>query len=338
MTLQRDRAEDELPTACPDWLELRREADTRARDEGAAGLLRDLVALLGRAGEVGAVDADGAGDAVTDVDAVGDAGLDVDVHVDVDVVDVGAGTGANHRYLAPRLPLAQRWTALDHDAEALAHPDHGEAKRVVADVADLGRVLAERGARPRVVGGSQSPPVLVTCSALLDVLTRDQLTALADALAEAGCPALLALTVTGGVAWSPREPEDDLLREAFDGHQQRDARPGPAAADELGRLMEQRGHLVRSGATPWRLDSASAPDLVRRWLIERVDAALEHDPTLGSALEAWRARRLDQLGSGRLTVVVDHVDLLLIPPAWREAGATGSAGSPTPARPAGPAR
>ena len=130
MTLHREppaRVPAPAETACADWLALRAEADTRARDEGSADLLRTLVDRLDRSD-----DAQIAG---------------------VRVVDLGAGTGANHRYLAPRLPLAQRWTAVDHDATLLASPAHDGADRVVADVAELGDILA---------GLSGEGPVLVT--------------------------------------------------------------------------------------------------------------------------------------------------------------------------------
>lgn len=288
MTLYREpaaRAPAPVEVACADWLALRAEADTRARDEGSADLLRALVDRLGRSGD------------------------------EVRVVDLGAGTGANHRYLAPRLPLGQRWTAVDHDASLLAGLAHEGADRVVADVAELGDILA---------GLSGEGPVLVTCSALLDVLTAHQLERLADALVAARCPALLALTVTGRVAWSPREPEDDVVAAAFDAHQQREGRPGPDAAD---RLVEHLGgagvaedvdgdggagvHVV-AAPTPWQLDDRDA-GLLRRWLDERVDAVLEQDPSLASVVEPWHARRLAQLEAGVLRVVVDHVDLLILP-------------------------
>lgn len=276
MTLLGGPPED-LATACSDWLALRADADSRARDDGSAHLLAELLDHLM-----------------------------VDVVEEVEVVDLGAGTGANHRYLAPRLGLPQRWTALDHDAEALAHPGHGDADRVVADVEDLVEVLEP------LTGQPPGRPVLLTCSALLDVLTTRQLTALAEAIVRFRCPALLALTVTGEVGWSPPEPEDALLREAFDGHQRRAGRPGPQAAEELARRVSEAGLIVRSASTPWRL--GGDPDLLRRWLVERVDAAIEQGPRAAGHLSAWRDRRVRQLADGELAVQVGHVDLLILPP------------------------
>ena len=37
----------------------------------------------------------------------------------LEIIDLGAGTGANQRWLAPRLPFQQRWIHLDHDPRSV---------------------------------------------------------------------------------------------------------------------------------------------------------------------------------------------------------------------------
>ena len=131
------------------WLALRVQADNAARALGAVTLLPRLVQYL----------------AATEV---GDSGIDV--------IDLGSGTGANQRWLTSRrLPFQQRWLLIDHD-QALHrhHPVASRTRLLTADVGILASVLNRMGdAR------------LVTCSALLDVLTIDQLETLGSALAEA---------------------------------------------------------------------------------------------------------------------------------------------------------
>jgi hypothetical protein len=56
---------------------------------------------------------------------------------------------------------------------------------------------------------------LVTGSALLDLLTIDQLDAIGSALAAAPQPALISLTVTGVLELSPPQPFDSHLIRAF---------------------------------------------------------------------------------------------------------------------------
>ncbi|AXH96913.1 class I SAM-dependent methyltransferase [Ornithinimicrobium avium] len=258
------------------WLALRREADEEARDHGAGGLLDRLVRHLHECGA-----------------AV------------VRVVDVGAGTGANRDYLGPRLPFAQEWVVVDHDAELLGHADHRDALRVEAGAGDLDEVLA--GLPP----GDGAPTVL-TCAALLDVLDRPDVDRFAEAVDRSGAPALLSLSVTGSVEWSPEDPGDAGLRASFDAHQRRRGRPGPDAVRMLRDDLVGRGLRVHAAGTPWTLD-ARRPELLGRWLGERVEAAVEESPEQVSALRAWRARRLEQLAGGRLDVRVDHEDLLVLP-------------------------
>ena len=62
---------------------------------------------------------------------------------------------------------------------------------------------------------------LVTASALLDLLTADEVDALAGACVEAGCPALFTLSVAGRVEFDPAESLDAEFEAAFNGHQRR---------------------------------------------------------------------------------------------------------------------
>jgi hypothetical protein len=108
----------------------------------------------------------------------------------LEIIDLGAGTGANQRWLAPRLPFRQRWVHLDHDpmiSRSLPLPD--DTMIIDDSVEALSRLLASRDA------GRQ----LVTCSALLDVLTMRQLDAVCRALIDNRVPALFSLTVTGAL-------------------------------------------------------------------------------------------------------------------------------------------
>jgi hypothetical protein len=261
------------------WLALREPADARARDTAAQALLPPLLAQLPRR------------DPATDPDA----GLRI--------VDLGSGTGANLRWLAPRLPDPDRqhWMLVDHDPGLLARgPVH--ATPVRADVADLTQVLAE-------LGGAD----LITTAALLDLLDLRQLTAIVDAVVAAEVPALFSLSVTGEASLTPSDPQDQVLAESFDAHQRRDARPGPAAGAIVADLFRDRGWSVLAIRTAWELHSEIEPALVGAWLEGRVEAAVEHRPDLAADAAGWLDRRRDQLTAGVLTAVVGHVDVLALP-------------------------
>jgi hypothetical protein len=219
----------------------------------------------------------------------------------LEVIDLGSGTGANQRWLAPRLPFVQRWLCVDQDPTLQRDPAPPHTQLLVADVGVLESILAEPG-------GAR----LVTCSALLDLLTRAELEALGAALVRARTPALFSLTVTGAMALSPPDPLDSSLLEAFNQHQRRGARAGPDAGQALTQLVE--AHLcVRTAETPWLLDQRDDAEFVRRFLLDRVAEAADQDPTLDSVGEAWLKLRSVQLAAGTLKISVGHRDLLILP-------------------------
>lgn len=214
-------------------------------------------------------------------------------------VDVGAGTGANHDYLAQRLPDAL-WVLLDHDTDLLATSDTF-VTRVVGGVESLASIVAVA-----------RPPILVTCSALLDLLTTDELDLLAEALARPGVVGLFALTVDGTFVADPPHPADEALSAAFNAHQRRAGRPGPDAAAHLARACRERGLAVQSVATPWALGASHRP-LLDRLLRERAAAASEQHPGQAAAFARWLTARERQLAAGTLRVRVGHTDLLVLP-------------------------
>ncbi|MDO5498303.1 MAG: hypothetical protein Q4F67_01330 [Propionibacteriaceae bacterium] len=216
--------------------------------------------------------------------------------------DLGTGTGANHTYLSARLGVPLRWTVLDHDQDLLADPAHGEATRITAEIADLPDLI-----RPGTA------PTFVTCSALLDVLRRRDVEQLADVVLDLGLPALFALSVTGEVTITPADPLDGRITDTFNAHQRRDDRLGPDAPQHLAALIPP--HRVRQLRTPWQLSAPSAAALLRPYLSERAAVATAQDPALAGPAAGWLARRLGQIDHGRLTVVVGHVDQLIMPEA-----------------------
>jgi len=204
--------------------------------------------------------------------------------------DLGGGTGAMGRWLAPLLPGPQHWVVHDRDEGLLALA----ATRFETRRSDI----------TRLAPGDLAGASLVTASALLDMLTAEELAGMLAACA--GLPTLIAMTVTGGVTLSPPDPLDARLGAAFNAHQRRDGRLGP---DAVAAAVEQLHGMVLVRPSPWRLDART--DLLTVWLGGWITAACEQDPALDA--EAYRARRLAQAASGELTVIVDHADLLALP-------------------------
>jgi hypothetical protein len=243
----------------PAWLALREPADAAARSEELAARLARQLAGAGR----------------------------LVIH------DLGGGSGAMGRWLAPRLPGPQHWVVHDRDPDLL-------------ELAVGRGVEVRRSDITRLTAGDLAGASLVTASALLDLLTADELAGILAACA--GIPLLLALSVVGRVALTPAEPLDARIAAAFDAHQRRGGRLGPDAVAAVRGWSADA--LVRP--TPWRLGPAQAA-LAAEWLDGWVAAACEQDPGLAAEAAAYRERRLAQAAAGALAVTVDHADLLVLP-------------------------
>ncbi|HET9736681.1 MAG TPA: hypothetical protein VFP78_01065 [Solirubrobacteraceae bacterium] len=242
----------------PEWLDLREPADAAARSDELAERLGRYLRAAGH----------------------------LVIH------DLGGGSGARGRWLAPRLPGPQHWVVHDRDERLL---------ELAAVSFETRRSDITRLTRDDLAGAS-----LVTAAALLDLLTRDELHRMLGACT--GLPMLLTLTVVGRISLTPAEPLDARIGAAFNDHQRRGGLLGPdavAAVDAMGAEV-----IVRP--SPWRLDAGHA-DLMVEWLGGWVAAACEQEPALTAQAAAYRDRRLAQAAAGQLAVTVDHADLLVLP-------------------------
>jgi hypothetical protein len=223
---------------------------------------------------------------------------------EVEIIDLGAGAGANQRWLAPRLPLRQRWVHLDHDpaiSRSLPLPD--DTMIIDDSVEALARLLSSRSGDRR----------LVTCSALLDVLTTAQVHAVCSAVIDNQVPALFSLSVTGDLNVTPANPDDQLLLDAFNDHQRRAGRAGPDATSLAGDALGAGGFRVLCQETPWQLTASSGPAFVEQVLQERLEAAVAQDPTLDQVATRWLELRRAQLAWGSLRIDLGHCDVLALP-------------------------
>ncbi len=228
--------------------------------------------------------------------------------------DLGCGTGSMGRWLAPLLAGPQHWVMYDRDADLLAHA----AADMPDTAADGSAVTVETRQRDitRLERDDLADASLVTASALLDMLTADELDRFVVACAGAGCPALVTLSVVGRVGLSPADSLDERIAGAFDAHQRRttDGRRllGPDAAGVAVDTFTRLGSAVSVRASPWRLGADHAA-LTAEWITGWVGAACEQEPGLVPLAGPYLRRRLADAAAGRLDVTVHHHDLLAGP-------------------------
>jgi len=215
--------------------------------------------------------------------------------------DLGAGTGSMGRWLAPLLSGSQHWVLHDRDTDLLgiAHIHGATFETRRSDITRL---------RPADLAGA----TLITASALLDLLTEEEVNALVAACIGAACPALLTLSVAGRVDLSPPDPLDRRVAAAFDAHQRRGRLLGPDAVAVAVEGFRRAGAEVLVRPSPWRLGAAQAA-LAAEWLTGWVGAACEQQPELVAETADYTRRRLAQAEAGELAVTVDHADLLVLP-------------------------
>jgi hypothetical protein len=222
--------------------------------------------------------------------------------------DLGGGSGAMGRWLAPRLPGPQHWVVHDRDA-ILLKLAAADAPGPAADGSPV-TVEARRSDITRLAPGDLAGASLVVASALLDLLTEDEVVGMLGACTGIGRrPMLLAVTVVGRVTVIPADPLDARIGAAFNAHQRRGGLLGP---DAVAAAVEELGAEVLVRPSPWRLDAAHA-DLAAEWFRGWVAAACEQEPALAAEAGPYRDRRLEQAVAGELAVTVDHADLLVLP-------------------------
>lgn len=245
------------------------------------------------------------------------------------VLDLACGTGANLRYLAPLLGGAQEWTLIDNDpvllgalpgrlaawagtVNARLSADGGQAMRIRAPDFEC-RVCSRRLDLVDDMDKLETAGVqLVTASALLDLVSRQWLQALALSCRRQGVGVLFALNYDGRICIDPADPMDKRLRELVNRHQCTDkgfgAALGPASAQAVRQLFTGLDYQVQVQPSDWHIGAGQASLqtlLAHGWL----DAAVEMAPDEVRQLQAWSSRRGMQIEASRLQISVGHVDV-----------------------------
>ena len=187
------------------------------------------------------------------------------------------------RWLAPLLPGPQLWVMHDRDPDLLevAAADPPGPAADGAPVVVETRLSDITQLRPDDLAGAS----LITASALLDLITGDELADLVGLCSAVGCPVLLTLSVVGRVELAPADPLDRRVAGAFDAHQRRMTAGGrllgPDAVAAAAERFRRLGADVLVRPSPWRLGAADA-DLAAEWLTGWLDAACEQEAELAA--------------------------------------------------------
>jgi hypothetical protein len=232
----------------------------------------------------------------------------------VAVVDLACGAGASLRAIGSRLPSRQSWRLVDNDLGllartlALAQPPR---LSVAAQAVDLARDLEL---------ALDGPHDLVTCSALLDLVSASWLERLVVEAAARQLPVYAALSYDGRATLEPSDAFDAEMVAAVNRHQRRDKGFGPAlgpqAAEQAVTRFEGVGYGVVQGRSDWVFgpgDGAIQDSILAGW----ATAARELGDVPLDRIAAWFTQRRELIADGRARLKVGHIDLFATPMGTR---------------------
>ncbi|MGO8916152.1 MAG: hypothetical protein ACLQJR_09615 [Stellaceae bacterium] len=248
------------------------------------------------------------------------------------LIDLGAGTGANARALAPIIDGDQDWLLADDDPALLgfcaaeqigwaAREGYGVEKEAGAVVIRAG-AARWRFAAQRVDLASElarclaEPYDALALSGLADLASAAWIDALAVQLERRRVPLLSSLMADGRRHWQPAAAADALFREAFAAHQRRDQGLGAALAGAapvyLGARLAAAGYAVATAPSDWQIGPDQRALLAAVLEAER-RAAREERPEAAAIIADWAEQRRAALASGSLSLTIGHRDLLARP-------------------------
>jgi hypothetical protein len=228
----------------------------------------------------------------------------------ISVVDLACGAGATLRAIGGQLPPRQNWRFVDNNlgllakAAALGHPP---LIAVAARTLDLSRDLEL---------ALDGPLDLVTCSALLDLVSAEWLELLSVEAAARRLPVYAALTYDGRVTLEPAEPHDGEIVEAVNRHQRRNKgfgdALGPDAAAYAVDRFERIGYSVAHGLADWALGPDDR-DMQSELVLGFAHAVQELNELPGQRVTEWLAHRQALIAAGQSSMRVGHVDVFALP-------------------------
>jgi hypothetical protein len=230
------------------------------------------------------------------------------------IVDLACGTGATRRAIAEQLPKPQHWHLVDNDlgllarAGSLPSPTGCTTRTMPVDlVRDL--EIALDGATD-----------LVTCSALLDLVSEEWLDRLMTECAARRLPLYAAISYDGRISLEPADRIDADIIAAVNEHQGRDKgfgqALGPRATDALAKRCGALGYQLNDGRSDWMLGPEDQ-SMQRAVLTQWAQAAQEMDAMSTVNIASWLMRRTEHLEAGRSRLSVGHTDLFARPTSMR---------------------
>ena len=250
-------------------------------------------------------------------------------HDTLNIVELGAGTGSNLRYLMPQMGKNQQWVLIDNDADLLNHlpeilqpwaDEHGAHITANKDELLIKHENYSATVKWQLLNLAEQLfdlPMknvdLLTASALLDLTSASWLDQLAGLVVEHRCSCLFALNYNGHIDWQPVLNSDDTIKALLNQHQLKNKGFGNALGPEAGAYfasaLEQLGRHTETDNSNWTINEQSQAlqqAIVDGW----APAALEQDGTQSDTIKHWHDKRCENIEHGTSSLIVGHLDVL----------------------------
>ena len=250
----------------------------------------------------------------------------------VSIIELGAGTGSNLRYLMPQLGHQQHWLLLDNDHNLLSElprilqtwcEQQGATLNNHRDNLAIQHSQYSATIKTRTIDLAQqlddiefAGSHLVTASALLDLTAKPWLDTLAERIVSHQCSCLFALNYNGQVEWQPELDADTQITQLLNAHQLSNKgfgdALGPAAGNYFADVLRALGRDVHTAISNWNISpqsySQSAP--LQYAVIDGWAEAATEQSSGDDVVGQWHAARKQAIEQQASTLRVSHVDVL----------------------------
>lgn len=244
---------------------------------------------------------------------------------DINIIDVGSGTGSTFLALYHKIIKDQHWVFLEQDAKLIDHSVQRicrelEQEGYAIDTSDVITTFT-KGARTitlKTINDSllnieryldEHAINLVTASAIFDLFSIEQYIDFDRRVRGHGCGILSVLNYTN-MAFKPIAQGDDTCIDLYHGHMLRSQHfgigMGPNCHRDIKKYYADIGANYIEGKSIWHLEPEAKA--MHRFILEYMETAINEMSGKPGYFEDWLSNKRQSSSQHRLSIQVDHFD------------------------------